>query len=95
MEPVILSALLGNYTLSSSSTFSNIEGIFLMDVPGGFNNGAQTLVIEDGATFTGLKNVAGFTSASGTPDDNIEIFGDRDLLRRWPIKYKCFGTKER
>ena len=74
-----IGATSGNYTLSSSSTFSNIEGIFLMDVPGGFNNGAQTLVIEDGATFTGLKNVAGFTSASGTPDDNIEIFGDRDL----------------
>jgi hypothetical protein len=81
----LIAAFLGNYTLSSSSTLTNIERILLNDPAGGLNiaegasNGSQSLVINDGATITGLGTVFGRQSASGAADDNVEIFGDRDL----------------
>jgi Ca2+-binding RTX toxin-like protein len=75
----LIAPFFGDYTLLSSSTLTNIEAIFLNDPAGGFNNGAQAFVINDGATITGLNAVIGKVSASGAPDDNIEIFGDRDL----------------
>ena len=75
----VIAAFVGDYTLLSSSTLTNIEAIVLNDPAGGFNNGAQNFIIQDGATITGLKSVLGTVSASGAPDDNIAIFGDRDL----------------
>ena len=75
----VIAAFFGDYTLSSSSTLTNIEAVFLADPASASNNGVQNFIIQDGATITGLVAVTGTVSASGAPDDNIEIFGDRDL----------------
>jgi hypothetical protein len=75
----LIAAFLGDYTLSSSSTLTNIERIVLADTASDSNNGVQNFIIQDGATITGLVSVIGTVSASDAPDDNIAIFGDRDL----------------
>ena len=90
----LIAAFFGDYTLSSSSTLTNIERIVLADTASDSNNGVQNFIIQDGATITGLVSVIGTVSASDAPDDNIGIFGDRDLSSTGLINIDAVELKD-